>query len=140
MIVIGEMRDLETVSLAISAAETGHLVMGTMHTSDAAGTIDRVVGIFPPDQQGQIRSMLSESLRGVISQKLIPRADGAGRVPAVEILFNTPAVANTIRESRTYQLPNIMKMGRSQGMCLFADSLQRLAREGWISQQEARHG
>ena len=136
VIVIGEMRDLETVSLALSAAETGHLVLGTMHTRDAPGTVERVIGIFPPDQQGQVRSMLSESLRGVVSQRLLRRAEGKGRVPAVEILFNNHAVANQIRENRTYQLGNIMQMGHSQGMCSLKDSMIRLMEAGTVTKKE----
>lgn len=136
VIVIGEMRDLETVSLALSAAETGHLVLGTMHTRDAPGTVERVIGIFPPDQQGQVRSMLSESLRGVVSQRLLLRADGKGRVPALEILFNNHAIANLIRENRTFQIANLMQMGHTQGMCTMKDSCTRLALEGVVTRQE----
>src|SRR5689334_6960808 len=109
VIMVGEMRDLETISLAITAAETGHLVLGTLHTGNASRTLDRLLDVFPPDQQEQIRIMVSESLRGVISQQLIPRANGKGRVLAVEVLTNTPAVANLIRESRTYMLPGIIQ-------------------------------
>jgi twitching motility protein PilT len=136
VIVIGEMRDLETVSLALSAAETGHLVLGTMHTRDVAGTVERVIGIFPPDQQGQVRSMLSESLRGVVSQKLLRRAEGKGRVPAVEILFNNHAVGNLIRDNRTFQLGNILQMSHSQGMCSMKDSLARLQADGLVTRKE----
>src|SRR5204862_4238132 len=102
VIMVGEMRDLETISLAITASETGHLVLATLHTGNASRTLDRLLDVFPPDQQEQIRAMVSESLRGVISQQLIPRADGAGRILALETLTNTPAVANVIRESKTY--------------------------------------
>lgn len=136
VIVIGEMRDLETVSLALSAAETGHLVLGTMHTRNAPGTVERVIGIFPPDQQGQVRSMLSESMRGVVSQRLLRRSDGKGRVPAVEILFNNHAIGNLIRENRTFQLGNMMQMGHSQGMCSMKDSLARLQSEGIVTRKE----
>ena len=136
VILIGEMRDLETVSLALSAAETGHLVLGTMHTRDVAGTVERVIGIFPPDQQGQVRSMLSESLRGVVSQKLLKRAEGKGRVPAVEILFNNHAVGNLIRENRTFQLGNILQMSHSQGMCSMKDSLAQLQKAGLVTRKE----
>ena len=136
VIVIGEMRDLETVSLALSAAETGHLVLGTMHTRDVPGTVERVIGIFPPDQQGQVRSMLSESLRGVVSQRLLKRAEGKGRIPAVEILFNNHAVGNMIRENRTFQLGNILQMSHSQGMCSMKDSLARLQAEGLVTRKE----
>jgi len=136
VIVIGEMRDLETVSLALSAAETGHLVLGTMHTRDAPGTVERIIGIFPPDQQGQVRSMLSESLRGVVSQRLLEKAEGKWRVPAVEILFNNPAVANLIRENRTFQLGNVMQMGHSQGMRSMKDSLLVLLKDGTVTRKE----
>src|SRR5437899_8727759 len=105
VIMVGEMRDLETISLAITAAETGHLVLATLHTSNASRTLDRLLDVFPPHQQEQIRVMVSESLRGVISHQLIPRADGTGRVLALEILTNTPAVANVIRVAKTYMIP-----------------------------------
>src|SRR5262249_923406 len=133
----GEMRDLETISLAITAAETGHLVLGTLHTGDASRTLDRLLDVFPPDQQEQVRIMVSESLRGVISQQLIPRADGKGRVLALEILTNTPAVANVIREAKTYILPGIIQTGKNQGMQLMDDELVDLARRGLISAEEA---
>ena len=137
VIMVGEMRDLETISLAITAAETGHLVLGTLHTGNASRTLDRLLDVFPPDQQEQIRIMVSESLRGVISQQLIPRADGKGRVLALEILTNTPAVANVIRESRTYMLPGIIQTGKKQGMQLMDDALVDLAARGSISAEEA---
>src|SRR5881275_54769 len=103
VIMVGEMRDLETISLAITAAETGHLVLATLHTSNASRTVDRVINAFPADQQGQIRQMISESLKAVISQSLLPRRDGSGRVAAWEVLRNTPAVAGLIREAKTFQ-------------------------------------
>ena len=137
VIMVGEMRDLETISLAITAAETGHLVLGTLHTGNASRTLDRLLDVFPPDQQEQIRMMMSESLRGVISQQLIPRADGKGRVLALEILTNTPAVANVIRESKTYLLPGIIQTGKKQGMQLMDDALVDLHRRGLISAEEA---
>lgn len=130
VIMIGEMRDLETISLAITAAETGHLVLGTLHTSNAARTLDRLLDVFPIDQQEQIRTMVSESLRGVISQQLIPRADGTGRVLALETLTNTPAVANVIREAKTFMLPGIMQTGRKQGMQLMEDAVRELIERG----------
>lgn len=139
VIVVGELRDLETISLAITAAETGHLVLGTMHTADAGGTIDRIIGTFPAEQQGQIRAMLSESLRAVVAQRLVPRADGRGRVAATELLFGVPAVANLVREGRTFQLPNLIKMSRSQGMRTLEDSMRELASQGLI-RPEAIHG
>jgi len=137
VIMVGEMRDLETISLAITASETGHLVLGTLHTGTAARTLDRVLDVFPVDQQGQIRIMISESLRGVISQQLIPRADGTGRVLAIETLTNTPAVSNVIREARTFMLPGIIQTGRKQGMQLMDDTLIDLRKQGLISPEEA---
>lgn len=137
VIMVGEMRDLETVSLAITASETGHLVLGTLHTSNASRTLDRLLDVFPVDQQDQIRVMVSESLRGVISQQLVPRIDGKGRVLALEILTNTPAVANVIREAKTFMLPGIIQTGRKQGMRLMDDSLVQLFDQGLISEEEA---
>src|SRR4029434_7063943 len=116
----------ETVSLAITASETGHLVLGTLHTGNASRTLDRLLDVFPVDQQEQIRVMVSESLRGVISQQLIPRIDAAGRVLALETLTNTPAVANVIREARTYMLPGIIQTGKKQDMRLIDDALIEL--------------
>jgi len=137
VIMVGEMRDLETISLAITASETGHLVLGTLHTGNASRTLDRILDVFPPDQQEQIRIMVSESLRGVISQQLIPRVDGQGRVLALEILTNSPAVANVIREAKTYMLPGIMQTGKKQGMQLMDDALVELYDRGLISAEEA---
>ena len=134
---VGEMRDLETISLAITASETGHLVLGTLHTGSAARTLDRVLDVFPIDQREQIRVMVSESLRGIISQQLIPRKDGRGRVLAMEILTNTPAVGNLIREAKTYMLPGVMQTGKKQGMKLMDDCLMELYDAGLISQEEA---
>jgi twitching motility protein PilT len=134
---VGEMRDLETIQLAITAAETGHLVLGTLHTGNAARTLDRVLDVFPTDQREQIRVMVSESLRGVISQQLVPRMDGKGRALAMEILVNTAAVANTIREGKTFMLPGIMQTGRKLGMQLMDDSLMALYDKAIISQEEA---
>ncbi len=138
IIVIGELRDLETVSLALTAAETGHLVLGTLHTSNAIRTVNRVLGVFPPDQQAQIRTMFSESLRAVVSQRLLPRADGAGRVAAIEVLMNTKAVGNLIREQKTFQLHSIMQTGSRYGMCLLDASLTTLVKNGWITRETAR--
>ena len=137
VIMVGEMRDLETVSLAITASETGHLVLGTLHTGNASRTLDRLLDVFPVDQQDQIRVMVSESLRGVISQQLVPRIDGKGRVLALEILTNTPAVANVIREAKTFMLPGIIQTGRKQGMRLMDDALSQLFDQGLISAEEA---
>jgi twitching motility protein PilT len=137
VIMVGEMRDLETISLAITASETGHLVLGTLHTGNASRTLDRLLDVFPDDQQEQIRIMVSESLRGVISQQLIPRIDGQGRILALETLTNTPAVANVIREARTYMLPGIIQTGKKQGMQLMDDALVDLHSQGLISAEEA---
>ncbi|HEV2095628.1 MAG TPA: PilT/PilU family type 4a pilus ATPase [Chthoniobacterales bacterium] len=137
VIMVGEMRDLETISLAITASETGHLVLGTLHTGNASRTLDRLLDVFPVDQQEQIRTMVSESLRGVISQQLVPRADGTGRVLAIETLTNTPAVANVIREAKTFMLPGIIQTGRKQGMQLMDDSLTDLFDRRVISAEEA---
>jgi len=137
VIMVGEMRDLETIQLAISASETGHLVLGTLHTSNSSRTLDRLLDVFPPDQRDQIRVMVSESLRGIISQQLIPRADGNGRAVAMEILMNSPAVANVIRESKTFMLPGIIQTGKKAGMVLMDDSVAELYRQGIITPQEA---
>jgi twitching motility protein PilT len=137
VIMVGEMRDLETISLAITASETGHLVLGTLHTGNASRTLDRLLDVFPEDQQEQIRIMVSESLRGVISQQLIPKIDNSGRMLAFEVLTNTPAVANVIREAKTYMLPGIIQTGKKQGMQLMDDALVDLARRGLISAEEA---
>jgi len=134
---VGEMRDLETISLAITASETGHLVLGTLHTGTASRTIDRLLDVFPVDQQDQIRIMVSESLRGIISQQLIPHVSGAGRVLAIETLTNTPAVSNVIREAKTFMLPGIIQTGRKQGMQLMDDCLIELHAQGLISAEEA---
>ena len=137
VIMIGEMRDLETISLAITAAETGHLVLATLHTTNASRTLDRLLDVFPSEQQEHIRVMVAESLRGVISQQLIPKKDGTGRVLALEILTNTPAVANVIREAKTYMLPGIIQTGKKQGMRLMDDALIDLYDRGSISAEEA---
>jgi twitching motility protein PilT len=137
VIMVGEMRDLETISLAITAAETGHLVLGTLHTGNASRTLDRLLDVFPVDQQEQIRMMVSESLRGIISQQLVSSADGKGRVLALETLTNTPAVANVIREAKTYMLPGIVQTGKKQGMQLMDDALMALYECGAISHDEA---
>jgi twitching motility protein PilT len=137
VIVVGEMRDLETISLAITASETGHLVFGSLMTSGAAQTIDRILDSFPSGQQAQIRTMLSESLRGVVSQQLVPTIDGEGRVLACEVLLGTPAVANMIRERKTFQLPSIMQTGRTLGMLRMDDSLFEHFSSGRISADAA---
>ena len=137
VIMVGEMRNLETIQLAITASETGHLVLATLHTSNASRTLDRILDAFPVEQQGQIRTMVSESLRGIVSQQLIPRMDGQGRVVALEIMVNTPAVANLIREAKTFMLPGIIQTGKKLGMKLMDDSLIELVEQGIISPHEA---
>ena len=137
VIMVGEMRDLETIQLALTAAETGHLVLGTLHTGNAPRTLDRVLDVFPTDQRGQIRVMVSESLRGVLSQQLVPRIDGSGRVLALELLVNTPAVAHCIREGKTYMLPGVMQTGKNVGMITMDESLRQLYIKGIISREEA---
>jgi twitching motility protein PilT len=137
VILVGEMRDLETISLAVTAAETGILVLGTLHTSGAASTVDRIINTFPAQKQAQIRTMLSTSLRGVISQQLARRADGKGRVAAIEILVNTPAVSNLIREGRTEQLESTMQSGALVGMQTMDSALRRLLDAGTITGREA---
>jgi twitching motility protein PilT len=136
IVLLGEMRDLETVSIAIETAETGHLVFGTLHTSSAPSTIDRIIDQFPPEQQNQIRVMLSSSLKGVICQMLCKRI-GGGRVAALEVMFGVPSIANLIREQKIFQIPSIMQTGRKLGMTLMNDSLVRLTKEGKISPEEA---
>jgi twitching motility protein PilT len=133
IILVGEMRDLETIGLALTAAETGQLVFGTLHTTSAPQTVDRIIDAFPADQQDQVRVMLSEGLRGVVAQKLIPRADGKGRVPVVEILVCTKAIGALIRDRKTFQIPSIMQIGKKEGMQRLDDEIVRLIREGSIS-------
>jgi twitching motility protein PilT len=137
VITVGEMRDLETIALAITASETGHLVLATLHTASAARTLDRLLDVFPTEQQEHIRVMVAESLRGIISHQLVPRKDGTGRVLALEILTNTPAVANVIRENKTYMLPGVIQTGKKQGMRLMDDALIDLYQRGLISAEEA---
>jgi len=139
VIMVGEMRDLETIQLAISASETGHLVLGTLHTSNACRTLDRLLDVFPADQRDQIRMMVSESLRGIVSQQLIPRADGRGRAVAMEIMLNSPAIGNVIREAKTFMLPGIIQTGKKAGMILMDDSVAALYRQGVITAEEAMY-
>lgn len=137
VILVGEMRDLETISLAVSAAETGHLVFGTLHTSSAAQTIDRVIDVFPAHQQDQIRTQLSESIRGVVAQTLLREAGGKGRAAAVEVLVSTPAVRNLIREGKTFQLPSVIQTGVKEGMQTLEASLVGLVASGRVTAAEA---
>jgi twitching motility protein PilT len=136
IILVGEMRDLETVSIAIETAETGHLVFGTLHTTTAASTIDRIIDQFPPDRQSQVRVMLSESLRGVISQTLCKKI-GGGRVAAREILLTIPAVSNLIREGKTFQIPSVMQTNRRAGMVTLNDALMELVDAKQVEPKEA---
>ncbi len=137
VILVGEMRDLETISLAITASETGHLVLGTLHTTAAPATVDRIINAFPPEQQGQIRMMIADSLKAVISQALLARRDGSGRVAAYEILRNTPNVAGLIRDGKTFQIPTAMQTGAAAGMVLLDTALMNLVQEGTIEPRVA---
>jgi twitching motility protein PilT len=136
-ILVGELRDLETIRLALTAAETGHLVFGTLHTSSAAKTIDRVIDVFPAAEKDMVRSMLSESLRGVISQALLKKK-GGGRVAAHEIMIGTPAIRNLIREGKIAQMYSAIQTGQSIGMQTLDQNLQDLLRQGLIEKSEAR--
>ncbi|HEX7668678.1 MAG TPA: PilT/PilU family type 4a pilus ATPase, partial [Polyangiaceae bacterium] len=138
VIAITELRDRETMGLAMTAAETGHLVMGTLHTGNAGQTIGRIINAFPAEEQGQVRATLSESLRAVVSQRLVPRADGNGRVIALEVLIVNVAVSNMIREGKEYQLGSIMQTGKSLGMLTLDDSLTELLSAGTIDKTQAR--
>jgi twitching motility protein PilT len=136
IVLVGELRDLETIAIAIETAETGHLVFGTLHTSTAASTVDRIIDQFPADRQAQIRTMLSESLRGVISQTLCKRI-GGGRVAAQEVLLVTSSVANLIREGKTFQIPSVMQTGRGLGMQTLNDALLDLVKRKVVEPREA---
>jgi twitching motility protein PilT len=137
VILIGELRDLETISVALTAAETGHLVFATLHTQDAPQTIDRVIDVFPPHQQDQVRAQLAATLQGVVCQTLVKRADGRGRVVATEVLMTTPAIANLIREGKTYQIASMMQAGRAQGMHTMDQHLADLVNTGKITHKAA---
>ena len=136
VILVGEMRDLETISIAMTAAETGHLVMATLHASNAVQTVERVIDVFPPHQQDQIRIQLANTLLGIISQQLIPRADGKGRVLACEVLVANPAVRNLIRENKAFQLHTVMQTGQSLGMVTMEKSLKGFLDRGLITPEE----
>ncbi|RKY84286.1 twitching motility protein PilT [candidate division KSB1 bacterium] len=137
VVLVGEMRDLETISLAITAAETGHLVFGTLHTSSAAKTVDRVIDVFPPEQQAQIRAMFAESIEGVIAQKLLRRKDKKGRCAALEVMLGTPAIRNLIREGKTFQIPSMIQTGQAIGMQSMDQALKKLVTEGLVDKEEA---
>lgn len=137
VILVGEMRDLETVSLALTAAETGHLVLATLHTSSATKSIDRIIDMFPKEQQGQVRSMLSESLQAVVAQTLLQRKDIEGRIPALEIMIANAAVRNLIREEKTYQIPSVIQSGTKEGMQTVDQSLYNHVMNGLIDRTVA---
>jgi twitching motility protein PilT len=137
VILVGEMRDLETISTALTAAETGHLVFATLHTQDTAQTVDRIVDVFPPDQQQQVRVQLSVSLQGIVTQQLLPKADGQGRTVATEVLVPTPAVRNLIREGKTHQIYSALQTGAQFGMQTMDTSLAQLVREQKITRELA---
>jgi twitching motility protein PilT len=136
IILLGEMRDLETISLAITAAETGHLVFATLHTNSAIKTVDRIIDVFPENQQSQIRVMLAESLRGVVAQSLLPSVDKQSRVPVIEVMVNVPAIANLIREGKTHQIASVMQTSRGLGMMTFEAATYDLINKGMISQED----
>jgi twitching motility protein PilT len=137
VVLVGEMRDLETIQLAISAAETGHLVFGTLHTNSAGKTVDRIIDVFPADRQAQVRAMLAESLRGVISQQLLLRADGKGRCAVYEVLVATAAVRSMIREQKTYQITSTIGTSRKEGMQTIDQALLELVQKGTVTLEEA---
>jgi twitching motility protein PilT len=137
IILVGEMRDLETIRLAIEAAETGHLVFATLHTTNAAKTVDRIIEVFPHEEQGQIRSALSTSLKLVVAQTLFKRVDKKGRCAALEIMVVTPAVANLIRENKTFQIPSAIQVGKQFGMQTLDDAIMEVLQKKWIGAEEA---
>jgi twitching motility protein PilT len=137
VILVGEMRDLETIHLALTAAETGLLVLGTLHTSSTARTVDRIIDVFPTTQQPQIRTMLSESLRGVIAQQLLKKSGGDGRIAAVEVMISNQAIQNLIREGKTYQIFSVLQTGRSAGMQTMEDHIKDLVQKNLVGQEEA---
>jgi twitching motility protein PilT len=137
IILVGELRDLETISLAVEAASTGHLVFGTLHTTSAAKTVDRIIEVFPSEEQMQIRSTLADGIRAVISQVLFKRADKKGRCAALEILIANPAVRNLIRESKTFQIPSMIQTGKKYGMQMLDDAIMDLYNKGWITADDA---
>lgn len=138
VILVGEMRDLETISIAITAAETGHLVFGTLHTADAPQTIDRIIDVFPSEAQQQVRVQLASVMLGVMAQRLLPTADGSGRVAAIEVLVNTPAVANLIRSEKVHQIRSVMQTGKAQGMQTLEMALRELLQQRAISVETAK--
>lgn len=138
IILVGEMRDLDTIQAAVTAAETGHLVLSTLHTSGAASTIDRIIDVFPPNQQMQVRIQLSDILQGVVTQQLLPRLDGSGRIAALEIMVRTDAISNLIREGKTHQINNFIQTGKQYGMQTMDSYLAQMTKSRQISLQEAQ--
>jgi twitching motility protein PilT len=137
VILVGEMRDLDTISMAVTAAETGHLVFSTLHTNSAAETVERVINVFPAHQQSQIRMQFAESILGIVAQTLLPTIDGEGRVPAIELMFATPAIRNLIREVKIHQMPAMIQMGRKDNMISLDQCLKELLIQGKISRDSA---
>lgn len=137
VILVGEMRDLTTISTAITAAETGHLVLGTLHTVDAVQTVDRLIDVFPPEHQRQVRLQLSQMLEAVLSQTLLPRAAGRGRIAAFEILIATPAVRNLIRTNKTYELPSVIQLSAKDSMQSLNHALAYLVKDRTVTTEEA---
>ncbi len=137
VILVGEMRDLETTSAAITAAETGHLVFSTLHTVNAPQTIERIIDIYPSDEQNQVRSMLANTLQAVISQTLFRRHDQPGMIPGVEVMLCTPAVRNCIRENRIFEIPNVIETSRALGMQTLDSSIKQLCVNGYITREDA---
>ncbi len=137
VILVGEMRDLETISMALTAAETGHLVFSTLHTISAAETVERIIDVFPPHQQNQVRMQLAGSLQGIIAQTLLPTLDDAGRVPALEVMIANPAIRNLIREGKAYQIPSTIQISKKDGMQSLDQSLKDLVMEDKISREDA---
>src|SRR5918993_4609971 len=138
IILVGEMRDLETIQLALTAAETGHLVFGTLHTQSAPQTVDRMIDVFPPEQQGQVRVMLATTLQAVMTQQLVPARDGGGRIAAAEILIATPAVRNLVREGKIHQLPGTMQVSKKDGMQTMDMALLDIVARGLVTKEEAQ--
>jgi twitching motility protein PilT len=136
VVLVGELRDLETVEAALQVSETGHLVFGTLHTRSAPQTVDRIVDVFPPHQQEQVRVLLASCLEAVVTQQLVPRANGRGRVPALEIMLVTSAIRNLIREAKTHQMPSVIETGAQYGMQTMDGSLAQLIRAGAITHEE----
>ena len=136
VILVGELRDLETISMALTAAETGHLVFGTLHTSGAPNTINRIIDVFPPEQQGQIRAQIAESLLMVVTQNLFKKQDGSGRVGAFEVMVCSPPIKNLIREAKIHQIPSVMQTAQRDGMITMEKSIEDLVTSGLISNVE----